>query len=99
MASSTTPMSNWPPIVLLTPISTLSKSMKTAIRVLRVSVWVIEGVLWCGVFEDRRIVQSLERSLILSAAQRAAVPVIIPGEGFAWDQHHAGANRFRRAGI
>jgi hypothetical protein len=36
----------------LTPISTLSKSMKTAIRVLRVSVWVIDDVLVCSGFED-----------------------------------------------
>src|SRR6185503_9189581 len=35
MASRTRPISNCPPIVLFTPISTLSKSMKTAIRVLR----------------------------------------------------------------
>src|SRR5688500_4434749 len=41
MASSTRPMSNCPPMVLLTPISTLSKSMKTAMRVLRVSVTII----------------------------------------------------------
>src|SRR5687768_10257251 len=38
MASRTTPMSNCPPMVFLTPISTLSKSMNTAIRVLRGSV-------------------------------------------------------------
>ena len=31
MASSTAPMSNWRPSVVFTPISTLSKSMKTAI--------------------------------------------------------------------
>ena len=31
-------MSNWPPMVFLTPISTLSKSMNTAMRVLRSSV-------------------------------------------------------------
>src|SRR4026207_284526 len=38
MASRTRPMSNCPPMVFLTPISTLSKSMNTAIRVLRESV-------------------------------------------------------------
>src|SRR6266850_4512945 len=37
MASRMRPMSKLPPIVFLTPISTLSKSMNTAIRVLRVS--------------------------------------------------------------
>src|SRR5687768_8839940 len=40
MASRTRPMSNCPPMVDLTPISTLSKSMKTAMRVLLVVVLV-----------------------------------------------------------
>jgi hypothetical protein len=38
-------MSNCPPMVLLTPISTLSKSMKTAMRVLR-GVMVVSVVLF-----------------------------------------------------
>src|SRR5688572_8462042 len=42
MASRTRPMSNWPPMVDLTPISTLSKSMKTAMRLRAASVGITE---------------------------------------------------------
>jgi hypothetical protein len=36
-----------------------------------------------AVFQRRGVVQSLDRVLSLSAAQWAAVPPIIPGEGIA----------------
>src|ERR1044071_1027916 len=45
MASRTRPMSNWPPMVDLTPISTLSKSMKTAMRLRTASVGITKRSL------------------------------------------------------
>src|SRR5688572_20451780 len=63
MASRTRPMSSCPPMVFLTPISTLSKSMNTAIRLLRLSVVTFIGLsrVW------RRSVELLRVGLICEA--------------------------------
>src|SRR5258705_2258287 len=61
MASRMRPMSNWPPMVFFTPISTLSKSMNTAIRVVLV---VVVGMFTCY----------FRRAIISAGALRRLLP-------------------------
>jgi hypothetical protein len=82
-------MSNCPPIVLFTPISTLSKSMKTAIRVLR------DGSMFIRLVRQtaRRVRLSPERVLLAVGA-----PERVPStaaQGASWRGKSGRAAGFR----